>query len=91
MHDLRRIARDKPCMVRYPGICNGDTATTVLGHYRLSGVSGMGVKAPDVCGAWLCSACHQWADTHHDAESKVIFLEGCIRTLDALWQMGEFG
>lgn len=84
MADLRKLARDRPCMVRVPGICNGDNATTVLAHYRLSGVSGMGFKAPDVCGAWCCSACHTWVDSQHGDSVKVWHLEGIVRTLNAL-------
>jgi Protein of unknown function (DUF1364) len=75
-------------MVRIPGICNGDPETTVLAHYRLSGVSGIGFKAPDICGAWACSGCHAYVDSHHEA--KLMLAEGVIRTLDALNDLGAF-
>jgi len=82
--NLRNHARDQPCMVRVPEVCNGNQQTTVLAHYRLSGVSGMGVKSPDVIGAWACSACHAWIDTNHSDEAKVMHLEGMVRTINAL-------
>ena len=44
----------------------------------------MGMKSPDVCGAWCCAPCHQWIDTHHDETAKAWHLEGVIRTLNAL-------
>jgi Protein of unknown function (DUF1364) len=87
---LRELARLMPCMVRVPNVCNGNPETTVLAHYRLSGVSGMGFKAPDICGAWACSACHAWIDTHHDPFSRIWHLEGMVRTLDALNDLGAF-
>ena len=82
--NLRREAMGKECQVRYEGICNGDPATTVLAHVRLIGMSGLGIKSPDVLGAWCCSSCHAYADTHHDAQSKATFYEGFIRTLAEL-------
>lgn len=59
---LRTLARGKPCMVRIPGVCNGNPETTVLAHIRRGGVAGMGQKPPDVCGVWACSACHDAMD-----------------------------
>ena len=59
--NLRKEARDRECQVRLPG-CNGDTSTTVLAHFRLSGISGLGLKSPDWLGAWACSSCHDLVD-----------------------------
>jgi hypothetical protein len=84
MGDLRKLARGRPCMVRVPNVCTDDRDTTVLAHYRLSGVSGMGMKSPDVCGAWACGDCHEFVDTHRDDATKKWHLEGVIRTLAAL-------
>ena len=86
--NLRKLARDKPCMVRLPGICCGDPATTVLAHVRLPGLSGMGIKAWDGHGAWCCHTCHAYADTHHDDATKVAFYEGVLRTQAALLKLG---
>jgi hypothetical protein len=74
-------------MVRLPG-CNGGGATTVLAHVRLSGISGIGFKAPDLLGAWCCSTCHTYCDTHHDDATKVAFYEGVFRTQASLIKVG---
>jgi hypothetical protein len=83
-------------MIRAPGICNRNEETTVLCHYRLQGVSGIGYKAPDICGAWGCSACHDLVDgraispAYSRIEVRLLHAEGVIRTLDALHEMGYF-
>ena len=86
--NLRAMARDQDCQIRLPGICNGSNETTVLAHYRLAGISGMGMKSPDLIGAWACSACHAYVDTHRDDATARAFLEGVIRTQAALIRMG---
>ena len=58
----RQIARGKPCMIRIEEMCNGDTETTVLAHYRLAGTCGMGMKPDDEQAAWACSTCHDIVD-----------------------------
>lgn len=88
MSKLRESARDRECQVRLLGVCNFDSATTVLAHVRLIGVSGLGIKSPDILGAWACSACHAYADSHHDAETNAAFAEGVYRTLNILWREG---
>jgi Protein of unknown function (DUF1364) len=67
MSSLRTKAKGRPCQIRIPGICNGDPETTVGCHYRLGGISGIGLKSPDLLIAWGCSACHQAIDTGHSA------------------------
>lgn len=89
---LRREARGRPCMVRIPGVCNHDPATVVLAHYRLAGTCGVGLKPPDVLGAWCCSACHDEADRRTrvtDADhARMCHAEGVLRTLVALESEG---
>jgi uncharacterized CHY-type Zn-finger protein len=80
MANLRKLAKGRPCQIRLPGICNHDPETTCLAHYRLIGLSGMGLKSPDRYGAHACYSCHSYVDTHKDAETKVAFLEGVLRT-----------
>jgi hypothetical protein len=81
----RKSAKGMPCMVRLPGICNGDPATTVLAHYRLAGYCGTGMKPPDELGAWACSACHDECDRRtRILETDFVRLahaEGVMRTL----------
>lgn len=77
---LRREARGRECQVRLPDICNHNSASVVLAHYRLAGISGMGLKPPDLIGAWACSACHAYVDSHHDDATRLAFAEGVFRT-----------
>lgn len=62
MSALTKLCRDQPCYVRLPGICNGNPETTVPAHVRLIGVSGMGIKAPDILACPACSDCHDAID-----------------------------
>jgi hypothetical protein len=91
---LRKEAKGRGCMVRLPGICNFNSETVVLAHIRLAGVSGMGMKSPDLIGAWACSACHDELDgrTHksgrtHD-ELRLAHFEGMARTIAQLEKEG---
>ena len=99
MSDLRKLARGQECMVRIPGVCNGNPETMVLAHYRLAGECGMGIKPPDVMGAWCCAACHDAIDGRTVIrglsqevigrdEIRLAHAEGVMRTLAALVRMG---
>jgi hypothetical protein len=88
MSDLRKLARGQQCLIRLSGVCNHDPATTVLAHARLQGISGMGIKSPDLLGAWACSACHAYVDKYHDKSTKADFYEGILRTQAALLKAG---
>lgn len=85
--NLRNYARGMPCMIRIPGVCNCRPDTTVLCHLRMSGISGMGLKANDLLAAWGCSACHSWADSNGD-EGRHALLEGMARTQAELIRLG---
>ena len=87
MADLRKEARGRPCMVRLECCC-GDWDTTVLAHYRLAGISGMGIKPPDLIGAWACGTCHAWCDTHKDDATQLAFAHGVFRTQYQLLKEG---
>ena len=85
MADLRKLARGRPCMVRLPG-CDGGGETTVLAHVRVIGVSGIGLKAPDLLGAFCCAPCHSAADSNRRHELD--FLRGVMRTQALLVREG---
>lgn len=95
MSNLRKLAAGRPCLVRIPGVCNGDSATTVLAHYRSSGISGIGLKSPDALAAWACSDCHDAIDRRRHTglftreEVRLMHLEGVMRTQAALIEMGK--
>ena len=91
--NLRKEAKGRGCMVRIPGVCDHNSETVVLAHVRLTGVSGMGMKAPDILGAWACSSCHDAVDrrNHTDLERdyvRLMHLEGMARTLAQLEKEG---
>lgn len=56
MADLRKAARGRECQVRIPGVCNGNSETSVLAHIRLAGLCGTGIKPPDLIATIACSA-----------------------------------
>jgi len=90
---LRKEAKGRGCMVRIPEVCNHNSETVVLAHYRLAGVSGIGMKSPDLLGAWACSACHDAIDrrAHTDLDRdyvRLLHLEGMARTLAQLDREG---
>jgi hypothetical protein len=88
--NLRKEARGRGCTVRIPGVCNHNSETVVLAHIRAAGISGMGLKSPDLLGAWACSACHDEIDgkTHRSGLSRndlrLAHFEGMMRTIAQL-------
>lgn len=56
---LRDSARGRDCEVRLYPYCNEMSETVVLAHKN---GGGMGMKAPDIHGAFCCSACHDIID-----------------------------
>ena len=87
--NLRKQAKGRDCTVRLPSICNHTSETVVLAHIRMPGISGMGLKADDLLGAWACSACHDAIDrrAHTDLERdyvRLAHLEGMARTIAQL-------
>lgn len=90
--NLRNYAKGNPCMVRTP-LCNGNTETTVLAHWR-DGSTGMGKKEQDLAASWCCSACHDVIDgrnKNHPYEYEQVrtwHLEGIIRTQKELVKAG---
>ena len=80
--NLRKLAKGQPCMLRLPGICNGNPETTVLAHIR-RGLYGMGIKPVDWCGVWCCSACHDAYDrrTTHPEMQREYFEAEMLRAL----------
>jgi hypothetical protein len=87
--NLRKQAKGRGCTVRLPSICNHNSETVVLAHIRMPSISGMGLKADDLLGAWACSACHDAIDrrAHTDLDRdyvRLAHLEGMVRTIAQL-------
>jgi hypothetical protein len=93
MTDLRKYAEGQACLIRVPNCCNGRTDTTVLCHLRMIGISGFGLKAPDVLGAFGCSECHDFVDGRSHPNNtteyrRSLLLEGIARTINFLVSKG---
>lgn len=86
--DLRRAAIGRECTIRLPGICIATPCC--LAHWRQSDFSGMGMKSPDIFGAWACGACHTAVDTadRDDAQLRLDFAKGVFRTQNTLIREG---
>lgn len=94
MTDFRKLARNRECQIRVPSHCSGDLSKVVLCHYRLVGLSGMGIKSPDWCAAYGCFNCHQIVDGQKGseytvAERKLMLAEGVFRTQKILIDEGK--
>ena len=93
MTNLRTAARGEACEIRSP-VCNYNIETTVLAHYRLIGISGMGTKSPDLIAAHACSDCHDLVDgRRHIAgltrtDVQLMHLQGVVRTQAKLIRRG---
>lgn len=93
MTNLRDAARGEACEIRSQ-VCNYNTETTVLAHYRLIGVSGMSQKSPDLIGAHACSDCHDLVDGRRHIEGltrtdvQLLHLQGVVRTQAKLIRRG---
>ena len=88
MTKLRRSAEGQDCQLRLPHICNFDRTTVVLAHINRGGVGGMGMKAPDVCGVFACSACHDALDGRQKHPYSKDEMDGYV--LDALCRQLTF-
>lgn len=88
--NLRDEAKQRMCSVRLPGVCNFNPDTTVLAHVRMAGLTGAGQKAPDLLGAWACSACHEVTEKEKgNHRIQRAFYEGVMRTLYTLIREGK--
>jgi hypothetical protein len=58
----------------------------------MAGITGAGLKAPDLLGAWSCSSCHDEVDRRTrvlEADFvRMAHLEGCLRTISELLKGG---
>ena len=103
MTNLRKEAKGRDCQIRLQG-CNHDTSTTVLCHLntKLLFGGGLGLKVPDIFGAWGCSRCHDLVDgragnsmksqSYVPLDERVIaFYEGVFRTQKILLDEGKIG
>jgi len=95
MSKITASAAGQECQVRIPGVCNGDSSTVVWAHaIGLSSGKGIGMKSPDIMGAYACQKCHDAYDRriklfgvlYHTV--KECFHEGHLRSLQILIDKG---
>ena len=94
MSAIRKSARGEQCSVRIPTICGGDPETVVWAHANGSAAGkGIGMKSPDLLGAYCCGPCHDVVDHRatspfNRAEIKAMFADGHYRSLRILIEKG---
>lgn len=92
--NITTLAKGRPCEIRAAAVC-ASSETVVLCHVRMTGISGLGFKAPDWLGAFGCSRCHDIVDgraldweTWPGWRRDLALLEGTARTLVILIHEG---
>ena len=85
MSKITSYARGMDCQVRIPNTCSHSPETTVMAHYRMAGLSGMGQKPSDLFVAIACSECHDAIDgrakSQHSRDTlRLYHAEGVLRT-----------
>ena len=88
---LEKLARNQPCYLRLPTICNGNSETTVLCHIRRGNVGGTSIKPSPVCAVPMCFDCHNAYDSRtrtsysrDELDSEA--LRALVQWLDYLWR-----
>lgn len=85
MSKITESARGEDCQVRIIGVCTHDPEKTIWSHARWYAAGrGRSIKAPDVCGAYCCTAC----DQVYDGQMAVAGLKRSEVDMD--WCMGHF-
>ena len=72
MTKIRKSAKGETCALRIPGVCNYDTATTILAHAPYPGR--FGSRKDDFFAAYGCSSCHDHVD-HRDGYNALTELD----------------
>lgn len=85
---LLELARAMPCLLRVPGACNRDTATTVACHSNWAEHGKAGARRADDCySVWGCSACHGWLDQGGaDADQKRPIFDAALLRQQEWWE-----
>lgn len=85
MSKIRQSARGEECQIRIPGVCNGNPETTVWAHANGSAAGkGIGMKSPDILGAYACSNCHDAYDRRQYARIGCLFSREQVELM--FWQ-----
>ena len=84
------------CQIRIPGVCNHNPETVCWAHGNGSAAGkGLGMKAPDLIGAYACSDCHDAYDRRRPTpegmtreQVELAFADGVFRSLRMLLDKG---
>lgn len=84
---LLDMARGQPCLLRIPGVCNSDPATTVACHSNQAKHGKAGArKADDQWSVHGCSDCHRWLDSGMaTASQKIAAFNEAHRRMVIVW------
>ena len=96
MSKITASANGQECTVRIPGVCTGNSETVVWAHANGSAAGkGIGMKSPDLLGAYACQACHDCYDRRTPLpkgecreDIELAFWEGHARSLNILLALG---
>lgn len=98
MSKITESARGEMCQIRIPGVCNGNPETTVWAHANGSAAGkGIGMKSPDILGAYACSFCHDEYDRRNNRSRlgghtrqaiELMFWQGHARSVRILLDKG---
>lgn len=96
MSKITESARGEMCQIRIVGVCNHNPETTVWCHASGSASGkGIGMKSPDILGAYGCFNCHAVVDRQAQrpanltqADVRLAFWEGHARSVCLLIEKG---
>jgi hypothetical protein len=85
---ITREAIGRECTIRLDGCLTGPCC---LCHIRQIDISGGGLKAPDILGAWGCLNCHEKVDVSErgNIETQYRFREAVAITQNTLIKEGK--
>lgn len=87
MSKITESARGEDCLVRLVGVCTYDPEKTIWSHARWEAAGrGKSIKAPDIAGAYCCTAC----DGVYDGQARYQEPYTCRADVDRDWTMGHF-
>jgi hypothetical protein len=86
---LLAMAKDRPCLLGVPSVCNFNPLTTVACHSNQSVHGKAGArKADDHYSVWGCFACHTWLDQEGAPyEVKVARFEQALAKQIECWRV----
>ena len=92
MSKLTKAARGEECTIQIHPYCNGNRETTVFCHAP-SEEKGIGIKSPDIWGAYGCSSCHDIVDGRRNVDIPKdeifrCFVRGIFRTFKRRIEQG---